>query len=97
MFSSRITTSAKEAAEDEQVAFEADIITGGTTVNLKSSAMNSETLVTVTQDATNKDQRIFGSFKLVLKGSTASGDTGVRNKKIGAYSAHLVLTVTETA
>ena len=86
-----------DAADDEQVAFEADITVNGSAVNLKSSAMNSETLVTVTQDATNKDQRIFGSFKLVLKGSTASGDTGVRNKKIGAYSAHLVLTVAETA
>ena len=84
--------------DDEQVKFEADIkISESETKNLKSSTKNSETLVTIAADATKKDQRVYGSFKLVLKGSTDSSDTGVKGKKIGTYKANLVLTVTETA
>ena len=83
--------------DDEQVKFEADIEVAASNVkNLKSSTKNSETLVTIVADATKKDQRVFGSFKLVLKGSTDTGDTGVKDKKIGTYKANLVLTVTET-
>lgn len=83
---------------EEQVAFEADIeVATSDTRTLKSSTKNSEDLVTISTAATKKDQRVFGSFKLVLKGSTDAGDTGVKDKKIGTYKANLVLTVTETA
>ena len=86
------------AQADEKVAFEADIEVSTSNVkNLKSSSKNSETLVTIDADATKKDQRVFGSFKLVLKGSSESTDIGVKEKKVGTYKANLVLTVTETA
>lgn len=84
-------------ATDEQVAFEADITVNDDKKNLKSSTKNSEPLVTISADATKKNQRQYGSFALVLKGSTETGDTGVKDRKIGTYKAHLVLTVTETS
>ena len=84
--------------DDEQVKFEADIeVSTSDTRTLKSTSKDSTILVTISTDATKKDQRVFGSFKLVLKGSTDSSDTGVKGKKIGTYKANLVLTVTETA
>jgi len=91
-------SSGSTPGDDEQVKFEADItIEGSTTKTLKSSTKNSVDLVTISTAATKKDQRVFGSFKLVLKGSTDEGDTGVKDKKVGTYKANLVLTVTETA
>ncbi len=92
------TATSGSVGDDEQVKFEADITIAENNVkNLKSSTKNSETLVTISTDATKKDQRTFGSFKLVLKGSSDTSDTGVKDKKIGTYKANLVLTVTETA
>ena len=83
---------------EEKVAFEADIeVSTSDTRTLKSTSKDSTILVTIAADATKKDQRVFGSFNLVLKGSSESTDIGVKGKKIGTYKANLVLTVTETA
>lgn len=92
-----LTTASATPGDDEQVKFEADITVDSAPKNLKSSTKNSETLLTITNDATKKNQRQFGSFALVLKGSSDSSDTGVKDRKIGTYKANLVLTVTETS
>ncbi len=83
--------------DEQQIKFEADITVYGSTKNLKSSTKNSETLVTVTPDATKKGETVRNGFALVLKGSTEADDPGVKGKKVGSYKANLVLTVTETA
>lgn len=84
--------------DEEQVKFEAEITVGEShTKTLKSYETGTEVLVTVDPGATKKGETVRGGFALVLKGSSAADDPGVKGKTVGAYKANLVLTVTEVA
>ncbi len=85
-----------EENASESVPFEAEIeVADNEKATLYSKDRNSVTLVKVGEDATMIAQKMYGSFGLSINPSSVEGEESLVNKKIGHYSANIVLTVTE--
>ncbi len=84
---------ATTASDNEKIPFEAVVTVGESTLTMKSGEMNEVTIETITAAATKIAQKTQASFALKIK---PTGVSSLKDKRIGSYIAHLILTVTET-
>ena len=79
--------------ESDTIPFEVEVkIDNDSTKTLSSSDKNTESLVTLSA-ATKVGDRCFGSFPITIK--PVSGKESLKDKKVGFYSAEIVLMVKE--
>ena len=81
------------ASDNEKIPFEAVVTVGDTTQTMYSGKQNSVTIETITSGATKIAEKTHASFALKIK---PTDESSLKDKKIGSYIAHLILTVTET-